>query len=76
MEVLGVMLAVRGSTEASMSHREEIAENVFFALQKSLTRKGNAQQKLRTWSTVVTAIMTHGCRTWHLTRDLIHRARA
>ena len=20
--------------------------------------------------------MTHGCRTWHMTRDLIHRARA
>ena len=59
-----------------MAHREEIAAGVFYALQKSLTRKGNAQQKLKTWNTVIVAIMTHGCRTWHMTRDLIHRARA
>ena len=38
MEVLGVMLDVRGSTEASMSHREEIAEKVFYALRATPSR--------------------------------------
>ena len=76
MEVLGVMLDERGSTEVSMAHREEVAEGVFYALQKSLTRKGNAQQKLKTWVVVIVAIVTHGCRIWNMTMELLHRARA
>ena len=55
---------------------KRLRKGVFYALHKSLTRKGNAQQKLRTWYTVIVAIMTHGCRTWHMTRDLLCRARA
>ena len=76
MIVLGVMMDRKGSADASIDHREEVAERLFHLVQKSITRKGKASVKFKTWSQVVVAVAMHGCRTWHLTRDIIHRIRA
>ena len=75
MEVLGVMLDNKGSTETSIAHITGLAEGNFYKNQRSLTRKGNVRGKPKSWTATIVAIAMHGCRTWHMTRELVHRSR-
>ena len=71
MVILGVMMDSKGSTDTSVRHRQEIAEGLFHKLQRPLTSKGSAPVKLKTWTTVVVAVAMHGCRSWHLTKEIM-----
>ena len=65
----------KGSTETSITHRVGIAEGQFYKKQRALTRKGNVEHKLDTWSKSIVATAMHGCSTWHMTRELLHQVR-
>ena len=76
MVVLGIKLDKQVPTETSIAHRETVAERMFWRCSKAFLKNGNTIPKLQVWAAVCSAVASHCNRTWHLTRNLIHRLRS
>ena len=76
MVVLGIKVGMKGSTETSIAHRETEAERMFWRYVKAFLTKGNTIPKLQARAALCSAVASHGSRTWHLTRGLIHILRS
>ena len=75
MLVLGVLMDKQGKTMTSIDHRLDIGESIYLKHFRVLTRPGNLQHRLQAWSAAPGSSALHGCGTWHLTRQVLHKLR-
>lgn len=68
---LGELFDRRGTSSASMGHRQTVDDNTYFKHRPILQAPGPVIPRIKAWVKSPATVAIHGCENWHVTAQLM-----